>query len=86
MSNYDYFKQYKSEQERIHAKTAHDEHKIEFRDMCAKMISDAIPKIKEEIKAEIMAELKIKQQDVSFSFSVEDAAKKLKDALFRVFK
>ncbi|MBR3743245.1 MAG: hypothetical protein IKN04_22790 [Clostridia bacterium] len=26
------------------------------------------------------------QQYVSFSFSVEDAAKKLKDALFRVFK
>ena len=50
MSNYDYFKQYKSEMERIKAKTAHDEHKIEFRDMCAKMISDAIPKIKEEIK------------------------------------
>ena len=43
MANYDYFKQYKSEMERIKAKTAHDEHKIEFRDMCAKMINDAIP-------------------------------------------
>ena len=42
MSNYDYFKQYVSEMERIKAKTAHDEHIIEFRAMCAKMINDAI--------------------------------------------
>ena len=46
MANYNYFNQYKSEMERIKVKTAHDEHKIEFRDMCAKMISDAIPEIK----------------------------------------
>ena len=45
MSNYDYFKQYVSEQERIRAKTAHDEHILEFRAMCAKMIQDAIPQI-----------------------------------------
>ena len=50
MSNYDYFNQYKSEMERIKVKTAHDEHKVEFRDMCAKMISDAIPEIKTQIK------------------------------------
>ena len=39
---YDYFKQYKSEMERIRVKTAHDEHKIEFREMCAKMINDVV--------------------------------------------
>lgn len=33
-----------------------------------------------------MAELKKKEQDVFFAFSVEDAARKLKDALFRIFK
>ena len=45
MSNNDLFKQYVSEQERIRAKTAHDEHILEFRAMCAKMIQDAIPQI-----------------------------------------
>ena len=81
MANYDYFKQYKSEMERIKAKTAHDEHKIEFRDMCAKMINDAIPVIKEQI----IAELKAEKEDFSISFQVEEAAKKLRDAIFRVF-
>jgi len=46
MANYNYFKQYVSEMERIRAKTAHEEHIVEFRAMCAKMISDAIPDIK----------------------------------------
>ena len=86
MANYDYFNQYKSEMERIKVKTAHDEHKVEFQQMCAKMISDAIPEIKAQVKQEIMAELKEKEQDVSFTFSMEDAARKLKDALSRIFK
>ena len=47
MSNYDYFKQHVSEMERIKAKTAHEEHIVEFRAMCAKMINDAIPEIKQ---------------------------------------
>ena len=46
MASFDYFKQYVSEMERIKAETAHDEHIIEFRAMCAKMINDAIPDIK----------------------------------------
>ncbi len=62
MSNYDYFNQYKSEMERIKVKTAHDEHKVEFQQMCAKMISDAIPEIKAQVKQEIMAELKIEER------------------------
>ena len=33
-----------------------------------------------------MAELKQKQQDVSFSFSVEDAVNKLKSAFYRAFR
>ena len=48
MSTFDYFKQYVSEQERIRAKTVHDEHIMEFRAMCAQMIKDAIPKILDE--------------------------------------
>ncbi len=56
MADYDYFKQYVSEMERIKAQTAHDEHIIEFRAMCAKMISDAIPEIKEQCLEEFRRE------------------------------
>lgn len=52
MSNFDYFKQYVSERERAKVQTAHDEHVLEFRAMCAKMISDAIPEIKEQCMEE----------------------------------
>ena len=58
MASFDYFKQYVSEMERIKAKTAHDEHIIEFRAMCAKMINDAIPDIKRQCVEECKKELK----------------------------
>lgn len=54
MSKYDYFKQYVSEQERIRAKTAHDEHILEFRTMCAKMIQDAIPQIIQQYNQQLI--------------------------------
>ena len=41
MPNYDLQRQYQSETERIRIKCAHDEHRIEFREMCAKMIIEA---------------------------------------------
>ena len=62
MANFDYFKQYVSEMERIKAQTAHEEHIIEFRAMCAKMIEDATPKIKEHVKQELMQDLEHKQR------------------------
>ena len=58
MANFDYFKQYVSEMERIKAETAHDEHIIEFRAMCAKMINDAIPEIKQHCLEEYRREAK----------------------------
>ena len=57
MANFDYFKQYVSEMERIKAETAHDEHIIEFRAMCSKMINDAIPEIKQQCMEECKKEL-----------------------------
>ena len=56
MADYNYFKQYVSEMERIRAKTAHEEHIVEFRAMCAKMISDAIPDIKRQCMEECRKE------------------------------
>ena len=56
MASYDYFKQYVSEMERIRAKTAHDEHIVEFRALCAKMINDAIPDIRKQCLEEMKQE------------------------------
>ncbi len=62
MPNYDLQRQYQSETERIRIKCAHDEHKIEFREMCAQMILDAqqdtIRRAKEETLQEIQAQNK----------------------------
>ena len=93
MANYDYFKQYVSEMERIKAKTAHDEHIIEFRAMCAKMISDAIPEIKQQCLEACRQEEKAgssieerKKPNIEFRFSIKDLEKQLKDAIKKAFK
>ena len=78
MSNFDYFKQYVSEMERIKAQTAHDQHILEFRAMCAKMINDAIPEIKEQCMEECKQEIKnipscqCKNQDVEVKINFKD--------------
>ena len=91
MASFDYFKQYVSEMERIKAKTAHDEHIIEFRAMCAKMINDAIPDIKRQCVEECRKELKMgerqeekKEMEVKFSFS--DFERQVREAFRRVFR
>ena len=94
MANYDYFKQYVSEMERIKAKTAHDEHIIEFRAMCAKMIGDAIPEIKEQCVQECMRRIKDEEQkpkEISAYITnvkgvAQNLANDLADALKKIFK
>ena len=51
-NSYDYFKQQVAQMENIRAKTAHEEHIVWFRAMCAKMINDAIPDIKQQCMEE----------------------------------
>ena len=48
MADFDYFKNFVEHMHHIDAETAHEQHILEFRAMCAKMISDAIPTIKEQ--------------------------------------
>ena len=50
---FDYFQQYVNELERARVETAHQEHVLELRAMCAKMIEDA----KAQIKRECMEEM-----------------------------
>ena len=57
VASFDYYKQYVSEMERIKVETAHDEHIIEFRVMCAKMIEDARKDIVEQCVQEVMERL-----------------------------
>ena len=98
MASFDYFKQYVSEMERIKAETAHQEHIVQFHAMCAKMIQDAIPDIKqhciEECMKEVQAKYHLKEpdkqearnMDVHFKVNVEDVKKSIMDALRRAFK
>ena len=93
MADFDYFKQYVSEMERIKVQTAHDEHILEFRAMCAKMISDAIPDIKQQCIEACRNELKLNQRqeakkeekvDVKLNFS--DIERQIRNAFSRVFR
>ena len=91
MASFDYFKQYVSEMERIKAETAHDEHIIEFRAMCAKMIGDAIPDIKEQCLEECRKELKIEERqeekkEVNVKLNFSDIERQVREAFRRVFR
>ena len=91
MASFDYFKQYVSEMERIKAETAHDEHIIEFRAMCAKMIGDAIPDIKRQCVEECKKELKMGEQqeekkEVNVKLNFSDIERQVREAFRRVFR
>lgn len=79
--------------ERIKAKTAHDEHIIEFRALVDKKISEAIPEIKkqcmEECRREFGAEDKSAKKvepEVEIKFDVGNLRKQLVDAFRKAFK
>ena len=100
-NNFDYFKQYVDEMERIKVKTAHDQHIVEFQAMCSKMIQDATPSIKDYVKQELMQELEQKQcnemgKQASRQHTerparvrvtnIDEVVKNIKDAVKRAFK
>ena len=60
MTTYDYFKQYVDRLEHIKAITAHEEHILEFKAMCADMIKEATPSIKEECMQDMKAQMPMK--------------------------
>ena len=95
MASYDYFKQYVSEMERIRAKTAHDEHVVELRALCAKMINDAIPDIKkqclEEMKQEQREQEHVEKRQpeeakVRLNVNVENVKSQILQAIRNAFK
>ena len=95
MSNsFEYMKHQAEQLERMRsAETAHQAHIIEFKALCAKMIEEAIPEIKRQVKEDLMREWK--QQDktepqktveVKPVFSAEQVKTSLFDALKRAFR
>ena len=69
--------------EHINAETAHEQHILDFRAMCAKMIDDAVPGIKEqcmeeckqELKKEATCGCKKKDKDVEVRLNFKDIEK-----------
>ena len=93
-NSFEYMKHQVEQLERIRAaETAHQAHIIEFKALCAKMIEEAIPEIKRQVKEDIMRELKHqdkneppKQQKVEAVFSTEQVKSGLIEALKRAFR
>ena len=62
MPNYDLQRQYDRERMRMNAQTAHEHHILEFQQLCALMIVQAIPEIKSQVKEEILLELQSREK------------------------
>ena len=95
MASFDYFKKVVDDMERIKAETAHEEHIVEFRAMCAKMINDAIPDIKQQCLEAMRQELKKEEQqkakqqqrvNVDVQIDEDSVRKKVMDAFHRIFR
>ena len=94
MADFDYFKNFVEHMHHIDAETAHEQHILEFQAMCAKMISDAIPKIKQECLEAMRQEQKQQEErkpkhqqqvKVDVEINADSLRQKVLDALRRAF-
>ena len=93
-NSFEYMKHQAEQLERMRsAETAHEAHIIEFKALCAKMIEEAIPEIKRQVKEEILRELKQqnrseqpKQQEVEIVVNAEKAKRSIFEAIKRAFR
>ena len=94
MADFDYFKNFVEHMHPIDAETAHEQHILEFQAMCAKMISDAIPKIKQECLEAMRQEQKQQEErkpkhqqqvKVDVEINADSLRQKVLDALRRAF-
>ena len=89
-NSYDYFKQQVAQMENIRAKTAHEQHIVEFRAMCAKMINDAIPEIKQQCMEECRQQMERKannqkQEKVEVRLNIKDIQRQIIGAFKKIF-
>ena len=80
----DYFQRQKEQVERINAETAHDYHRIEFREMCNQMIQDALREYDSRLEVDIQTTLNGKP--TTMNGLVSDIKKQINDALRKAFK
>ena len=97
MADFDYFKNFVEHMTHIDPETAHEQHILEFQAMCAKMINDAIPDIKQQCLEAMRLELKQKEQQeerkpkhqqqvkVDVEINADSLRQKVMDAIRRAF-
>ena len=97
MADFDYFKNFVEHMTHIDPETAHEQHILEFQAMCAKMINDAIPDIKQQCLEAMRQEQKKEEQqekwkpkhqqqvNVEVQVDADSLRKKIMDALRRAF-
>ena len=87
---FNYFQQYVNELERQRVETAHEEHILEFRAMCAKMIEDAKAQIKRECMEEMQQQEKkhspAKQSKINVRLDIKDIERQVRAAFKKAFK
>ena len=80
----DYFQKQKEQIERMNAQTAHDFHRIEFKEMCNQMIQDALRDYSEQIQLDVQTTLN--GAPCSRGGLVVDIKKQITAALRKAFK
>ena len=80
----DYFKQQKEQIERMNAETAHDFHRIEFREMCAQMIDEALRMHDQQV--DISVNTTLNGKPCTMSGLISDVKKQIYAALRKAFK
>ena len=82
MSNY--VQEEKERIARINAQTAHDFHRIEFRELCAKMIDDALRQHDRQVQVDVQTTLNGKP--CTMSGLVSDIKQQITSALQKAFR
>ena len=80
----DYLQQEKDRIARINAQTAHDFHRIEFKEMCAKMIDDALRQHDQQIQVDVQTTLNGKP--MTMRGLVEDVRRQVYEAMRKAFR
>ena len=80
----DYFEREKERIARMHAETAHEQHKIEFREMCNQMIEDALKQHDQQVDINVRTTLNGKP--TTMNGLVADIKKQIYATLRKAFK
>ena len=80
----DYFEREKERIARMNAETAHDFHRIEFREMCNQMIQDALREHDQQVEVDVQTTLN--GRPCTMSGLVSDIRKQVYDALRKAFR